>query len=661
MTRFKRKKSGVRAAAAIMAAMIMMAPATGMSTKAADTEASETAETSMTSDDAVMLQEENEQKNDMESTAGGTTAIAAVEEPVEDQNAGSHEEAEEETIADPETSVKEALDNKMTTVSDDDILRISLVYVFDDGSYDEWMRGTGFVVGSRYILTRQSLIDKDSESTLYARILAERGEEYEAVGVNLRETDETIKHLKVKVNDRFGNEIEISDTAMKSGLGLIVTKKVIDTPACVFADISKISLSEGTTVHAKTTEALPEGAITSDEDNRAGNGFSVKTYDGTVFIDEKQAAGFAFSMDTTGGAPIGAPVYDDEGHVIGLIAGDAEDKTSYSAKALEAFLSMNGVEYRSIEQIRAESSAQQEEQAMEDMLSAELDAVDKTGLQEVINKASGIDPESYTEESVSALDESLKKAKDIVTKDGASQEEVDEAARNLESALDGMKKKGFMVKLAHFMKGKMITVISVAVAAVIIAIMFFLKRNGILTSIRRKNEQEEEEESNIDYITEEDDLLYAADNDFDLTYREKGKGNAIPKAQGPSDLPYAKDNGDTEATNLADDDGSSDTTLLTNRAYLVRTDTGKKIQITKNEFRIGKLKGNVDYCISGDPTISKVHCQIKKDGEKYYLEDLRSTNYTYYEGRQLPEYNPVQLEDGNIFQLSNIEFEFHKS
>ena len=644
-----------------MAAMIMMAPATGMSTKAADTEASETAETSMTADDAVMLQEENEQKNDMESTAGGTTAIAAVEEPVEDQNAGSHEEAEEETIADPETSVKEALDNKMTTVSDDDILRISLVYMFDDGSYDEWMRGTGFVVGSRYILTRQSLIDKDSESTLYARILAERGEEYEAVGVNLRETDETIKHLKVKVNDRFGNEIEISDTAMKSGLGLIVTKKVIDTPACVFADISKISLSEGTTVHAKTTEALPEGAITSDEDNRAGNGFSVKTYDGTVFIDEKQAAGFAFSMNTTGGAPIGAPVYDDEGHVIGLIAGDAEDKTSYSAKALEAFLSMNGVEYRSIEQIRAESSAQQEEQAMEDMLSAELDAVDKTGLQEVINKASGIDPESYTEESVSALDESLKKAKDIVTKDGASQEEVDEAARNLESALDGMKEKGFMVKLAHFMKGKMITVISVAVAAVIIAIMFLLKRNGMLTSIRRKNEQEEEEESNIDYITEEDDLLYAADNDFDLTYREKGKGNAIPKAQGPSDLPYAKDDGDTEATNLADDDGSSDTTLLTNRAYLVRTDTGKKIQITKNEFRIGKLKGNVDYCISGDPTISKVHCQIKKDGEKYYLEDLRSTNYTYYEGRQLPEYNPVQLEDGNIFQLSNIEFEFHKN
>ncbi len=661
MIRFKRKKSGVRAAAAIMAAMIMMAPATGMSTKAADTEASETAETSMTADDAVMLQEENEQKNDMESTAGGTTAIAAVEEPVEDQNAGSHEEAEEETIADPETSVKEALDNKMTTVSDDDILRISLVYMFDDGSYDEWMRGTGFVVGSRYILTRQSLIDKDSESTLYARILAERGEEYEAVGVNLRETDETIKHLKVKVNDRFGNEIEISDTAMKSGLGLIVTKKVIDTPACVFADISKISLSEGTTVHAKTTEALPEGAITSDEDNRAGNGFSVKTYDGTVFIDEKQAAGFAFSMNTTGGAPIGAPVYDDEGHVIGLIAGDAEDKTSYSAKALEAFLSMNGVEYRSIEQIRAESSAQQEEQAMEDMLSAELDAVDKTGLQEVINKASGIDPESYTEESVSALDESLKKAKDIVTKDGASQEEVDEAARNLESALDGMKEKGFMVKLAHFMKGKMITVISVAVAAVIIAIMFLLKRNGMLTSIRRKNEQEEEEESNIDYITEEDDLLYAADNDFDLTYREKGKGNAIPKAQGPSDLPYAKDDGDTEATNLADDDGSSDTTLLTNRAYLVRTDTGKKIQITKNEFRIGKLKGNVDYCISGDPTISKVHCQIKKDGEKYYLEDLRSTNYTYYEGRQLPEYNPVQLEDGNIFQLSNIEFEFHKN
>ena len=47
-------------------------------------------------------------------------------------------------------------------VADDDILLIRIGYEFDDGSFDEWMRGTGFIVGPRYILTRQSLIDTAS-------------------------------------------------------------------------------------------------------------------------------------------------------------------------------------------------------------------------------------------------------------------------------------------------------------------------------------------------------------------------------------------------------------------------------------------------------------------------------------------------------------------
>ena len=50
---------------------------------------------------------------------------------------------------------------------------------------------------------------------------------------------------------------------------------------------------------------------------------------------------------------------------------------------------------------------------------------------------------------------------------------------------------------------------------------------------------------------------------------------------------------------------------------------------------------------------------IRNIGGKYYIEDQASTNYTYYEGKQIPEYKAVYLEDGSRFKLSDVEFEFH--
>ena len=110
-------------------------------------------------------------------------------------------------------------------------------------------------------------------------------------------------------------------------------------------------------------------------------------------------------MDTAGSAPIGAPVYDSEGHVIGLIASNAKDMTSYSAKSLEAFLSMSGVEYRTVEQMKAETSARQEDSAKDDILSAELDALDRSALEKAISEVPEVEGKEYDDESVEALNE----------------------------------------------------------------------------------------------------------------------------------------------------------------------------------------------------------------------------------------------------------------
>ena len=647
----KRKNKTVRRiAVSIIAAMIAVSPAyVCIPAVAAEEESAD--------DKGEKKQEKDKNVDATEDAAeGGTqgsTEAASTEEP---KDTGTEEPGKEEP-SNPETSVREALDNERAMVADEDILLVRIGYEFDDGSFDEWMRGTGFIVGPRYILTRQSLIDTASDSALFARILKERGEAYKRVGVNLMTAEEAAKHIRYFVSDREGNRIEVSDSSMKSGLGLIVTKKAMDIPACVFAKMSVDDLAEGTVVHTKTAADT-------------GEQFTVRAFDGKVYIDEEQTAGFAFQMDTQGGAPIGAPVYDDNGHVIGLIASDSQELTSYSEKALEAFLSMNGVDFRSSEQMEAEKEAQRAEETKDDLYSAEMDAVDKTLLEEAITRASAADLEEYTEKSSEALREALERAKDVDVRDDASQDEVDEALRVLEAAYEGLTAKGKFSGISEFLSGHgraILTIAAVFLGVLVAAAVMF--RKGIIRTGRKLRKVRARNDKEIEDILRERDeeeireYEYADDEFADMTRREKDRSARIPRDMGGEDLEYA-DEDDLEedrATDLEEDgeDGSSDTTVLTRKAYLIRIDNGRKIPISKKDFAIGKEKSKVDYCISGDTTVSRVHALIRNIGGKYYIEDQASTNYTYYEGKQIPEYKPVCLKDGSRFKLSEVEFEFH--
>ena len=647
----KRKNRTVRRiAVSIIAAMIAVSPAyVCIPAIAAEEESAD--------DKGEKKQEKDKNVDATEDAAeGGTqgsTEAASTEEP---KDTGTEEPGKEDP-SNPETSVREALDNERAMVADEDILLVRIGYEFDDGSFDEWMRGTGFIVGPRYILTRQSLIDTASDSALFARILKERGEAYKRVGVNLMTAEEAAKQIRYFVSDREGNRIEVSDSSMKSGLGLIVTKKAMDIPACVFAKMSVDDLAEGTVVHTKTAADT-------------GEQFTVRAFDGKVYIDEEQTAGFAFQMDTQGGAPIGAPVYDDNGHVIGLIASDSQELTSYSEKALEAFLSVNGVDFRSSEQMEAEKEAQRAEETKDDLYSAEMDAVDKTLLEEAITRASAADLEEYTEESSEALREALERAKDVDVRDDASQDEVDEALRVLEAAYEGLTAKGKFSGISEFLSdhGRTILTITAVFLGVLVAaaVMF---RKGIIRTGRKLRKVRARNDKEIEDILRERDeeesreYEYADDEFADMTRREKDRSARIPRDMGGEDLEYA-DEDDLEedrATDLEEDgeDGSSDTTVLTRKAYLIRIDNGRRIPISKKDFAIGKEKSKVDYCISGDTTVSRVHALIRNIGGKYYIEDQASTNYTYYEGKQIPEYKPVCLKDGSRFKLSEVEFEFH--
>ena len=116
-----------------------------------------------------------------------------------------------------------------------------------------------------------------------------------------------------------------------------------------------------------------------------------------------------------------------------------------------------------------------------------------------------------------------------------------------------------------------------------------------------------------------------------------------------------------EGTTLLDEEEG--TTLLSEeyriRAYLVRISNYDKVAVNKPVFRIGKERSYVDYFVSNNNAVSRVHADIIKRGVSYYLKDDHSTNHTFVNGVLIAEDEETEIFDGDELMLANEAFEFH--
>jgi len=102
-------------------------------------------------------------------------------------------------------------------------------------------------------------------------------------------------------------------------------------------------------------------------------------------------------------------------------------------------------------------------------------------------------------------------------------------------------------------------------------------------------------------------------------------------------------------------EGSQETVVLPEtKVYIKRLKTGEYIEITSNEFVIGKGSGS-DYVIVDNSTISRNHAKIHTNGQTIYIEDLHSTNHTYVDGHIINEL--TELENQSELRLSNEDFQ----
>lgn len=95
-------------------------------------------------------------------------------------------------------------------------------------------------------------------------------------------------------------------------------------------------------------------------------------------------------------------------------------------------------------------------------------------------------------------------------------------------------------------------------------------------------------------------------------------------------------------------------------AKLLRKNTSETVVINKNSFTMGS--GNVvDYCITGNKTISRGHAMIQKQGDTYCFMDNNSSNGSFVNGRRVVAGEQISLENGYVIRLSDEDFIFELS
>ncbi|MGL5649511.1 MAG: DUF6382 domain-containing protein [Clostridium sp.] len=91
--------------------------------------------------------------------------------------------------------------------------------------------------------------------------------------------------------------------------------------------------------------------------------------------------------------------------------------------------------------------------------------------------------------------------------------------------------------------------------------------------------------------------------------------------------------------------------------YLIKKDDkfAEKIKITNNDFIIGRLKDEVDFCIP-IKTVGKTHAKIVKEKNENYLIDINSKNGTYLNGKRLDANKAYQLTDNDEIIFVNNKY-----
>ena len=83
--------------------------------------------------------------------------------------------------------------------------------------------------------------------------------------------------------------------------------------------------------------------------------------------------------------------------------------------------------------------------------------------------------------------------------------------------------------------------------------------------------------------------------------------------------------------------------------------TLENIEPVKYPCTIGSLEGSADIFIDS-PVISKMHACLLKEDDKFYIEDMNSTNGTYINDERIAMHSKTRIADGDILRVAAYNF-----
>ncbi|MDR1185334.1 MAG: trypsin-like peptidase domain-containing protein [Coriobacteriales bacterium] len=559
------------------------------------------------------------------------------------------------------TRVAHAAETTAVTADRDGVYLIKVYYETSNGETYLLQYGSGFFVNDESFLTCNHVIE----------INAEYGASIQAVFGDDNYNDHIV--YKVALMRDLEVEVTLNRASVSTDFAIMSLQDTIAPPH---------SLALGSSADVKQTETVwtlgfpdvqvdfanltPLSFTASDVTVGSGTVSKLVDIDNTNFIQHNAPMSFGNS---------GGPLVNDNGVVVGINAQGAD---------------VAGGDYNysiSIDQVRTALDKLAIEYTASANSGNSSGGVLKDGLVAVIAEAEALtgNLNDYTTETASIFMAALGVAKSVNGNEQATQEQVDSAISDLSIARRNLIENPNLTPL----------IIGVVVGAIAVVIIIV-----IVTAVLRMRKKKKVAVPPAPLLGAHYPLAGAGTvvpSPSVLPTFPQAPASFVPPASPGAPAPANPGNGfatSLSSPNLSgaplngaaaipsssayqpsafgfDATGSGDTTLLNpavgetsllgesqKSATLIRVSNNEKVRINRPEFIIGKEQRKVNFVISDNSAVSRVHARITQRDGRYYITDLNTTNSTFVNDKKLPTNTETPLNKGDHITLADEEFEF---
>ena len=538
----------------------------------------------------------------------------------------------------PSAVTVNADENTAVTEDKKGVLQVKVVYVDDSNVSHDIQSGTAFLINDTTAITAEHVVSVDDETMQAVAELWGNGKTAEQCRSKLQIVINVLRdNTMIATVQTSSTELDVAVLALQQAinnrtyLSIRESSTVQQTENCYAlgfpADFDPLQ-----TVQTFTSEdvTIQNGQVSKIADITTDTGTA--SY---VVSSAKITAGFS-----------GGPLVDEEGHVIGVLKGSTSsnyfDQDYFYSVATDEIISILeswGIEYTAAD--GSSPSGGTDDTVVPQPSAEPVVTADKSALSAKIDEANAIDTADYTEESVAEFEAALSLANDANESADATQDEVDEALEQLTAAQDALEEKGGFLSLP------IIIGIAAVVVIIIIVIIVLVVRGG-----------KKKEAPSYSAMPAPETPMPPVNN-YTVNEEAKPMNSPMPPYSGSADTTVLGGSAG-ETTVLGGSAG--ETTVLNQQTYgtLVRKKNGEKVVISKDHFRIGRERNNVDYCISDDSNVGRLHAEIVSAGSKTYVVDKNSRNSTFVNDVRCTPNERVELKDGDRVMFADDEYTYHQ-